>query len=41
MMVGNIHRENRFPLLRAGAAARLGSIVPGQPGGISLIGGTP
>ena len=34
-------RENRFPLLRAGAVGALGSLVPQQSGGISLIGDVP
>ncbi len=41
MVHTDLPRENRFPLLRAGAMGALGSLVPQQPGRISLIGAAP
>lgn len=35
---GLVDRENRFPLLVAGAAGTRGSLVPASPGGLRLIG---
>jgi hypothetical protein len=40
-VLATARRDNRFPLLQAGAAGGLGSLVPQVSGGTSLIGGTP
>ena len=40
-LLAGMTRENRFPLLQAGAAGSLGSLVPQVEGGFSLIGAAP
>ena len=40
-LLAGVARENRFPLLQAGAAGSLGSLVPQVEGGFSLIGSAP
>jgi len=40
-LLAGVTRENRFPLLQAGAAGSLGSLVPQVEGGFSLIGAAP
>lgn len=37
----DLYRENRFPLLQAGAAGALGSLVPHQAAGAGLFGAAP
>ena len=40
-LLAGVTRENRFPLLQAGAAGSLGSLVPQVEGGFSLIRAAP
>lgn len=40
-LLAGVIRENRFPLLQAGGAGSLGSLVPRVEGGFSLIGAAP
>jgi hypothetical protein len=40
-LLAGVTRENRFPLLQAGATGSLGSLVPQVEGGFALIGAAP